>query len=262
MLAARLALAALALGSAGWAGTAGSVTAPSYNIASIVNSATNGPGALAPNTIATIYGTDLSYNTRAIASSDLSAGVLPRVLDGVQVFIGGVPANLYFVSPHQINFLVPSILRPGNAVVYVAREGVAGPPVTIMLLDVAPGLFELNPDTIVSTHADGSIVTKDAPATAGEVVVLYAVGLGHTLPDSPQGQIASGPWPIARTDLRVLVGGDAIDPARILYAGATPGFAGLYQINVLLPDRIGPDPEVRISLEDQTSKAALKIPAR
>ncbi|MDQ6665025.1 MAG: hypothetical protein M3Z23_11595 [Acidobacteriota bacterium] len=262
MLAARFALAALALGSAGWADTAGSFTAPSYNIASIVNSATNGPGALAPNTIATIYGTNLSFNTRAIASSDLSAGVLPRVLGGVQVSVGGIQANLYFVSPHQINFLIPSILRPGNAVVYVAREGVAGPPVTIMLLDVAPGLFELNPETIVSTHADGSVVTNGAPATGGEVVVLYAVGLGHTLPDSLQGQIAGGPWPIAHTDLRVLVSGEAVDPTRILYAGATPGFAGLYQINVRLPDRLAPDPEVRIALEDQTSKAALRIPAR
>ncbi len=262
MVAARFALAVLALGSPFWAGNASGFTAPSYTIASIVNSASNGAATLAPNTIATVYGSDLSYNTRAIAAIDLNGGFLPTVLGGVQVYVGGFQAGLYYVSPHQINFLIPNLLGAGLTSFAVVREGTAGPTIKITLLEVAPSLFELNADTVISTHADGSLVTKDAPADGGEVVILYALGLGHMLPDPEPGQLASGPAPIQHKDLRVLVGGDAVDAKRILYAGAAPGFAGLYQVNVRLPDKITANPELRIAVADQTSKAALKIPAR
>ena len=261
MQAARFALALLALGSVR-AETASHSTAPSYSIASIVNSASNTPGALAPNSIATIYGNDLSYNTRGIGPSDLSAGSLPEVLGGVQVYVGGILANLYYVSPHQINFLIPNLLLPGPAKIYVAREGTAGPAATVTLLEVSPSLFEMNKDTVIATHADGKVVTPDSPATGGEIVVLYAVGLGRTSPDSVTGQINSIAAPILHKDLHILLNGDPIDQDHILYAGAWPGFAGLYQINVRLPDQIAPDPEIRITEGDQSSKASLKIPAR
>lgn len=261
MVAARFALAALALGSPFWAGNAGGFTAPSYTIASIVNAA-NGAGALAPNTIATVYGTDLSYNTRAISSADLSAGFLPVTLGGVTLYVGNIQAHLYYVSPRQINFLIPGSLSPGPTRFTVVREGTSGPVISIMLLEVAPSLFELNAETIISTHADGSLITKDAPAGGGEVIILYALGLGHLYPDLSPGQVAIGPANLQHKDLRVLVDGDAIDAKRVLYAGAAPGFAGLYQVNVRLPDQIAANPEIRISLADQTSKPSLKLPTR
>lgn len=77
MQAARFALALLALGSVR-AETASHSTAPSYSIASIVNSASNTPGALAPNSIATIYGNDLSYNTRQMGLRTSAPEVCPR----------------------------------------------------------------------------------------------------------------------------------------------------------------------------------------
>ncbi len=61
-------LATLAFGLPLGAGSSGSSTAPSYSTASIVNSATNTADALAPNVIASIYGTHLSYNTAALSS--------------------------------------------------------------------------------------------------------------------------------------------------------------------------------------------------
>jgi len=57
-------------------------TAPSYTSASIVNSASNTPG-LAPNGLATIYGVNLSWNTRAVSGDDISAGMMPTALGGV-----------------------------------------------------------------------------------------------------------------------------------------------------------------------------------
>ena len=110
MYAARIALAVLVLGPFRLAGAAQPSTAPSYTAASIVNSATNLPGSFAPNTIISVYGTNLSYNTAAIPTG---TSTLPRTLGGVTVYFGVEFANLFYVSPQQINLLIPNDLRPG-----------------------------------------------------------------------------------------------------------------------------------------------------
>src|SRR5207302_7350226 len=98
------------------AGTNHTQSAPVYSAESIVNAADNQTGTLAPNTIATVYGAGLAYGTRALTADDIRGGVLPTALPGtdVRVIIGGLPANLYYVSPTQINFLVPANLLPGK----------------------------------------------------------------------------------------------------------------------------------------------------
>src|SRR5438132_9456815 len=108
-------LAMLALGSVLRADTSANREAPSYSGASIVNAADNQPGPLAPNAIATLYGTGLAYITKAISPQDIRGGLLPTILPGtgVRVLVGNLPANIYFVSPTQINFLVPSSLLSG-----------------------------------------------------------------------------------------------------------------------------------------------------
>src|SRR5882757_1529073 len=53
---------------------------PSYSAASIVNAADSLAGPLAPNTIATIYGTGLAYGTKWLTADDIRAGLLPTVL--------------------------------------------------------------------------------------------------------------------------------------------------------------------------------------
>src|ERR1035438_1952896 len=82
-------------------------TAPSYSAAGIVNAATQVAGTLAPNTIATIYGTNLSWTTHAVDYGDLRGGTLPIALEGVSVNVNGILGSLFFVSPGQINFLIP-----------------------------------------------------------------------------------------------------------------------------------------------------------
>src|SRR5437868_15349985 len=96
------------------AGNSSRAASPSYSAASIVNSATNTADALAPNTIASIYGVNLSYDTAALSSSEIVGGMMPRLLVGVGVYVAGTAAPLYYVSPHQINFLIPSDLLTGE----------------------------------------------------------------------------------------------------------------------------------------------------
>ena len=143
----------------------------------------------------------------------------------------------------------------------IIRQGVAGPAVKITLRDAAPSLFA------AAQHADGSLLSPENPGHAGEWIVLYALGLGPSI-----GRVADAQIPLLsgftvaslaiqrRKDLTVLVNGASVDASRIGYAGLSPGFAGLYQINFQLPDDLEPDPEIRLALGDLVSPAGLKFP--
>ena len=255
--------AVLALAAMFWAEGSGRRQAPFYSAASIVNAASNEVGALAPYTFATIYGTDLAYSTRAISPEDIRGGRLPTELAGVRVLIDSIPAIIYYVSPKQINLLIPSMLRRPEAELQLAVDGRAGPAVPIKLLETAPAFFQLDAKTVVATRADWSVITNEAPAQPGEYVVLYATGLGNTTPEIVYGQAPQTAAPIQRlAEFQVWLGGVPMEAGRITYAGAAPGFAGLYQINLKLPEKVEDNPEIRIGLGGQISPAGLRLPVR
>jgi uncharacterized protein (TIGR03437 family) len=236
---------------------------PSYSSASIVNAADNQSGQLAPNAIGTIYGTNLAYSTSAVTESDIHGGALPIMLGASEttVIIGNFPAALYYVSPTQINFLVPPNLLPGPVSVYVAVDTWRGPVTPLTLAPAAPGLFQLDAHNVVASHADGSVLTPSSPAKPGEVVVLWATGLGQTTPppDGFQIPIAAAPL-IADATLSILFDGVAVSPQAIDYAGQAPGFAGLYQINLTLPMSTGTNPEIRLQVDGATSIPKVHLP--
>ena len=64
------------------------------------------------------------------------------------------------------------------------------------------------------------------------------------------------------SELRVIVGGVTLDSASIDYAGVTPGSPGLYQVNVKLPKHLAPNPEIRLTIGDQSSPAKMTLPVR
>jgi uncharacterized protein (TIGR03437 family) len=237
--------------------------APIYSAASIVNAADNQSGALAPNTIGTIYGKNLAYTTVAIGSNDIRGGVLPTVLTGseVRVLIGNYPANLYYASPTQINFLVPPNLLPLPVSIQVVIDGLAGPPIPVTLGATAPGLFQLDFANAVATRADGSVITPLSPAKPGEIVVLWATGLGVTSPPAVYGQLPLGAAPLAAISaLSILLDGAPVDPSAIEYAGVAPGYAGLYQINLKLPPWTGANPEIRLQVGSASSILGVHLP--
>lgn len=238
-------------------------TAPAYTAAGIVNAATQTGGALAPNTIATIYGTNLSWTTTAVTSADLNGGTLPISLDGVSVNVNGLLCNLFYVSPSQVNFIVPYELDTTSATVYVTRQGTAGPPVTIQIANTAPGFFQWNGNFALAEHADGTLISAAAPAQGGEIVVLYAAGLGWTTPGVVSGHVVSTATSILyAAQLQILLNGTPCPPSSIYYAGLTPGFAGLYQINLRLPDVLPPNPAIQMVIGTQSSPAFVQLPAQ
>ncbi len=236
--------------------------APAYSSATLVNAADNLVEPLAPNTIATLYGSNLAYSTASLTASEVSGGILPTVLPGtgVHVIVGGLLANLYYVSPTQINFLVPINLLPGTTTLQVVIDGLAGPSIALQLAPAAPALFQLDSQFAVGTHADGSVITSAAPANPGDIVILYATGLGQTSPPLDYDELPTSAAPLAdAANFQVLVDGVAVDPNAILYAGIAPGFAGLYQINVILPASTNADPEIRVGIGGALSMPGLRL---
>jgi uncharacterized protein (TIGR03437 family) len=258
---ARLVLAALALVALARGQTSPTSAAVSYTAAGVVNSASDAPDALAPNTIATVYGTGLSYVTSSAFGVMPTSGIMPTELAGVRVYMNATLVPLYYVSPTQINFLVPTELQTGDMDFFTTHDGLAGPHLTITLHDAAPGLYSWGAGMIASTHADGSIITKDHPAHPGETVVLYGTGLGKTEPELQTGLISMVAAQIRLlSELSVSVAGVPVDNKSIQYAGITPGLPGLYQVNLVLPEQLAPDPEIRIAIGAQISPPGMKLP--
>ncbi len=234
--------------------------APLYVESSIVNAASPAAGGLAPNTLATIYGQFLSETTRAVTPDDIRAGILPTVLPGtsVRVLVGGQPAPLLFVSPGQINFVVPSTLLPGATNIQVGKASRFGPAIRVVLRDAAAALFLIDPEFAVATRG-ADLLTSEIEARPGDVVTLYATGLGATSPRTEAGQIVKTAAPLVRLrEFRVEVGGA---PATVLYAGLAPGFAGLYQVNLRLPEFFGRNPEIRVGFSEGMSPAGVRLHA-
>jgi uncharacterized protein (TIGR03437 family) len=239
--------------------------APDYSAAGIVNAADSQPGPLAPNTIVSLYGVRLSYNTASISPVDISGGILPTVLPGtgVTVLVGYMPAIIFYVSPTQINFLTPANLLPGPSTVQVVLDGHSGPSVAIKLAAASPGLFQLDANNAVATSAAGTVITPKAPAKPGDIVVLYATGLGQTIPAVPYAQVFDQAAPLEQlAQFKLVLDGVAAPASAIAYAGNAPGFAGVYQINVVLPGSTKANPEIRIGFPDQLSKAGLHLPVQ
>jgi uncharacterized protein (TIGR03437 family) len=106
--------------------------------------------------------------------------------------------------------------------------------ITVRAAPASVGYFSASGDglgMILATHADGSQITSSLPASAGETVVLYATGLG-ALANS----VAEYDWPASANPTSVPVQADVAGvQAMVLYAGAAPGYPGVYQINIVIP---------------------------
>jgi uncharacterized protein (TIGR03437 family) len=234
--------------------------APSYSAAGIVSTGSYAAGPFAPNTLITIFGTGLAIGTRSVSAGDVAGNALPTELISTRVYIDSYAVALFYVSETQINLLIPGKQSLGKAQVQVMREGQRGPTVVIDIAAAAPALF-LSGEYAIATHADNSVITPEKPARAGELIVLYAAGLGKCEIMPANGELALSLSTVLGA-LRITIGGATVEPARILYAGLTPFSAGLYQLNFILPENASADPEVRLYVGDTASPAGVKLALR
>ena len=232
----------------------GSSTTPSPGLPATCGAGVT-PGGIVPldsptNTIApgewvSIYGTNLATATATWK------GDFPTSLDGTSVTIDGKAAYLAFVSPTQINLQAPDDTITGTVPVVVSSAlGTAAGNAT--LAPFAPSFFLLD-----SQHVSGIILRSDGSgaygggtydilgptgsqlgyptvaAKAGDIVELFATGLGPTNPSVAAGSAFSSAAPTANP-VSVLINGTSVSPA---FAGLSS--AGLYQINLTVPTGLG-----------------------
>jgi uncharacterized protein (TIGR03437 family) len=200
----------------------------------IVNSASFQQGLpLAPGGIITIFGSGLASGTGQNLTPPL-----PTSLAGTQVMLGGAALPLYYASDGQVNAQVPAAL-PVNTQqqIQVIRGSVPSVPDQVAVASATPAVFTVDQSGTgqgaITDAITGVVKDSNSPAAPGEYISIYCTGLGAVSPVVPDGQPAgSNPTSNTVNPVTVTIGGVS---APVLFAGLSPGFAGLYQVNVQMP---------------------------
>ncbi len=213
---------------------------------------------LVPGSYAAIYGTGLSntttnngtalnFNSNPVTENTDPIGpngpVLPLQIDYVTVSFDvpsagiSVPGYLTYVSPVQINVQVPWELQGQSSVqMKVTIDGdLLGNVFTVPLVAASPAFFTNSGTVAAALDSNYKLIGAGNPAKRGQIISLYANGLGAVSNQPASGNPAgAGPYSTTATPV-VTIGGQT---ATVSFSGLTPTLPGLYQINVEVPPNI------------------------
>jgi uncharacterized protein (TIGR03437 family) len=201
----------------------------------------------APGSWIEIYGSNLAADSRLWATTDFNGNNAPTSLDGTTVTIGGQLAYVDYISPGQVNVQVPSTVPTGSQPVVVTSGLNVSQPLAITVNATAPGLYAPPQLLIGGNQYVGALFPIASPLTyvlppgaitgftsqrakSGETITLYGIGFGGNV---PAGQIAGTGDTLPTGAFQISFGGT---PATVKYAGLAPGYVGLYQFNVVVPN--------------------------
>ena len=212
---------------------------------------------LAPGETAVVVGEQFTFG-------DLANGPSPPLamqVGGAQVLVNDQPAPIFYAGYGRIGFQVPYETPPGTATLRVVRDDQRGNAVSFTVVDRAPRLMRLGvADYGYIVNQDGSNpipATPDGtshPAHPGDALMIFGIGFGQTDPPAASGAPAPGDEPLARVNPvpNVTFGGGFTGNAVTVqssFAGLTPGFAGLYQVNVIVPEEAPTGPAVALTVD-------------
>jgi uncharacterized protein (TIGR03437 family) len=203
----------------------------------------------APGTLIALFGTALA--DRLAGANGLP---LPYQLATTSVILKGALVPLVYVNENQINALVPYQLPTKAKYQIIVQRGLTlSSPETIAIFDSQPAVFTTDQSGkgqghiyIVGSDSSQALAAPESPATAGDVLTVYCAGLGEVQP----ALVAGLPAPFGQLENTVnlvtaTIGGVAAD---VLFAGLTPGFTGLYQVNMTVPAGVKPGVAVPLVL--------------
>ncbi len=223
---------------------------------------------LAPGSIATLFGEGFwpSGSFRLVGSNDLINGRLPVNLAGVCVQVGDQMAPLFHLFPGQINFQIPAVPAGAEVSVQVilncgARDEIKSNVERLGIQAASPEFFYFvqnvdgrNPIAAIRPGTAELIGPPDlvpgvafTAARPGEVLTLFGTGFGPTNPPFLPGELPDRIAPVTST-VRVTIGGLTLPDQDVLYAGVTGFLAGVYQLNIRIPDS-APNGELPVSLQ-------------
>lgn len=219
---------------------------PTPVVQKVLNTASLRPN-LSPGAMVTIFGSDLAAPILTANYDDTAS--YPLSLGNSTVLIGGIAAPLLYVSPNQINALLPyALLGQQKVDVSIRHFGQASVPVSLNLLETSPGIFTAaqtgtGQAAILQLGPDSSFTynTLENPAPPGTAFEMFCTGAGVWTPPVA-GDISLGLTFFRTQPVDVTIGGK---PARVLFAG-TPGGQlvwGLLQVNAIVPEGLSPGPQ-------------------
>ena len=227
---------------------------PRFTSESVVNAASFASGPIAPGEIISIFGAGLGPETPALGVVDSETGRLPTALEGVSVLLDGEPSPLLYVRETQINAQVPYEIAGRSSVQLAVSYGsIDSPRVTLAVSPARPALFLIpGSRSAIVLNEDGRLNSASQPARLGESVTLFGTGQGETSPPSGTGQMAPVMSAHRIEEVSVMVGGSA---AEVVSAGLAPGFAGVFLIQVRIPDTgtTGEETPVSVTIQGESS---------
>jgi uncharacterized protein (TIGR03437 family) len=222
----------------------------------VVNAGSFAPftAGVAPGELLTLFGANLAAELQVASTIPF-----PTTLGKVQVMINSLPVPIYYVSPTQLAVLVPYSVTGSIAKLQVFNDNVPSNAVTRWIAKTAPGVLTqlqngLGYGDVV--HLDGTLVNDKSPAKIGETVSVYLTGLGAVNPAIADGDAGPvNPLANATNPSTAFIGGTE---AKVSYSGLAPQLAGLYQINLTVPDGVTPgNPSLDIAGPDSYASVCL-----
>jgi uncharacterized protein (TIGR03437 family) len=202
--------------------------APRIAPSGIVNSASFA-SAVAPGSIVSIFGANLATGEVNWAGGSNVA----TMLGNVSVTFAGRKAPLFYVSPSQINAQVPFEVVTGQVPVIVTVGDNSSEPVNASIVPTSPGLYQFGAGRAMVQNENGELNTTSNGAVAGSVLVAYLTGQGLLNRALATGEQApNSPFFAPRVPVTATIGGRS---AEVIFAGLSPGFVGLLQVNLRVP---------------------------
>jgi uncharacterized protein (TIGR03437 family) len=235
---------------------------PAVGVATIVSTSSFQNGSVAPGDHVTILGLNLGpvQGIRADASR-----TLPASLGGTTVTFDGVPAPLFYVSDRLVALQAPFTLTPGSTTrVQVVSGSGSSSAASLSVVPSKPGIFTTEAGgrgQAKAVNQDGNLNGERTPAAPGSVISVMATGLGQVDPPITAGT----PPPADRLSRTVLPVSASIGgrPATVAFAGAAPGYTGVYQVNITVPANLPTGTARLVLISDGTpSQAGVTVQIR
>jgi uncharacterized protein (TIGR03437 family) len=208
----------------------------------MVNTASaGGSGTVAPGELVSILGVGLG----PLPGVSAPRGALPTSLGGVSVTFDGVAVPIAYASSFRLDVQAPFNLVPGKSVSIQIANSTSGSTLTstaaaVPVTDVVPGTYTNGlggSGAATAVNPDGTTNGLLNPAAKGGFIVVYASGLGAVSPPVAAGAVPPiSPLSNVTGTVTAYIGGVS---APVLYAGTAPGYPGLYQVNLTVPNGAG-----------------------
>jgi uncharacterized protein (TIGR03437 family) len=196
-------------------------------------------GVISPGSLVSIFGVNMADSPPVTATLPLQTREA-----NAQVLLDGQPLPLLYASGSQINAQIPFTINGDitHSLSVMHGQSSSSQPQTVTVAAVAPAIYTTNEagfgQAAVLVHGPEVLADKNHPVKAGDAIEIYCAGLGQVSPPVPAGNgapLSPLSWLPPGSKLVVMINNV---PANVLFAGLAPGFAGLYQVNAVIPEGV------------------------